>query len=73
MLINIGEFYTSIKRYVMLTLCQKISCIAQRQMRRVTVPDHGVKVVSGKLELRDGEEGHEVAWVIVIISCCNII
>ena len=36
-------------------------------MRRVTVPYHGVKVVCRELELRDGEEGHEVAWVIVII------
>ena len=42
-------------------------------MRKVTVPDHSVEVVSGELELRDGEEGHEVAWVIVIISCCSII
>ena len=41
-------------------------------MRRVTVPDHGVEVVSGELELRDGEESHEVAWVTVTLSIMTV-
>ena len=34
----------------------------------MNVPDHSVEVVGGELELRDGEESHEVAWVMVTLS-----